>query len=39
MALWAGQSIAAIHDLPSAEEVVRRIANEAQTTLDRLANP
>jgi NAD(P)H-dependent flavin oxidoreductase YrpB (nitropropane dioxygenase family) len=31
MPLYAGQSVGLIHDLPSADQVVRRVAQEAQS--------
>jgi nitronate monooxygenase len=37
MALWAGQSVGRIHDLPSAGEVVRRVQKEAEETLRKLS--
>jgi nitronate monooxygenase len=36
MALYAGQSVGMVHDLPGAAEVVEAIAREAQRVLDRL---
>ncbi|AIE86425.1 2-nitropropane dioxygenase NPD [Fimbriimonas ginsengisoli Gsoil 348] len=38
MALWAGQSTGAIHDIPSVAEVVRRIMEEAERVVGSLVS-